>query len=254
MKTIPNILMSALVILCGMLESTAEVLQDSCRAVDTPAAALTEQETADGWRSLFDGETFSGWHKYGGGPVGSAWKVEDGSMTLVPGEAEDWKTVSGGDIVTDDVFENFELSLEWKIAEAGNSGIFYLVDEAESYDAASDTGLEMQVLDSERHGDGQWPKHRAGDLYDLIEADARTECEVGDWNHVRIVKRDAHVEHWMNGNLLLTVDLWTDHWNALIAGSKFADWEGFGKSTRGRIGVQDHGDRVWYRNLRIKEL
>ena len=254
MKTLAHILISAVLTLCDAATTHAQVLQDSCRAADTPAAILTDQEMAEGWRSLFDGETFAGWHKYGGGPVGSAWKVEEGAMTLVPGEAEDWKTVSGGDIVTDDVFENFELSLEWKIAEAGNSGIFYLVDEAESYDAASDTGLEMQVLDSERHGDGQWAKHRAGDLYDLIEADTRTECKVGDWNRVRIVKRGSHVEHWMNGSLLLTVDLWTDHWDALIAGSKFADWEGFGKLTRGRIGVQDHGDRVWFRDVRVRTL
>jgi cytochrome c len=112
----------------------------------------------------------------------------------------------------------------------------------------------MQVLDNDKHPDGQYEKHRAGDLYDLIESDTTAARPVGEWNEVRIVKDGPHVEHWMNGRKIVDFELWTDEWNDLVAGSKFADWEGFAKYHSGKIALQDHGDWVAYRDIKIRPL
>lgn len=254
MKQSIRSLLPVVLLLVWAAPSRAQNDTTYCETESAATDSLTDQQVEDGWQLLFDGETYSGWHRYGGEPVGPAWKIRDGAMTLVPGEIINWKTAGGGDIVTDGVYEDFDLRLEWKISEGGNSGIFYLVDESEEHGDAAATGLEMQVLDSATHPDGKIPKHRAGDLYDLVEAPFRAECPVGAWNQVRIVKEGPHLEHWMNGRKLLEVDLWSNEWDELVAGSKFADWEGFGKSHSGHIGLQDHGDRVWYRNLIIRPL
>jgi cytochrome c len=220
----------------------------------TPPNHLSEEEVAGGWRLLFDGKSFDGWHRYGNQPVGSAWIIEDGAITLVPGDEPDWSEKYGGDIVTDSVFEDFELSLEWKISPGGNSGVFFLVDESPAKENVDYQGLEMQVLDNDLHPDGAEATHRAGDLYDLIEADTVAVRSVGEWNHARIVKDGARVEHWLNGAMLLSFELWTDEWNQLLAGSKFAKSEGYAEGRRGRIALQDHDDRVAYRNIKIRPL
>ncbi len=215
--------------------------------------ALTEAEKAAGWRLLFDGETTNGWRNFRSDTIGAAWKVEDGTLTL-SGEKEDWQFKDGGDIITDEAFENFELSLEWKIAEAGNSGIIYNVVESDEYDYAWQTGSEMQILDNDRHPDGQLDKHRAGDLYDLIQSDFVATRPVGAWNAVRLIQNNGHVEHWLNGHKVVEYEWGTEAWEALVAGSKFAEMPGFGKSNKGHIALQDHGDRVWYRNVKIRPL
>ncbi|MDX1547113.1 MAG: family 16 glycoside hydrolase, partial [Rhodothermales bacterium] len=216
---------------------------------------LTEAERAAGWRLLFDGQTLDGWHAYGGGAPGAAWKIQDGTLTL-DGTRPDtaWQYTDGGDLVTDDAFEDFELHLEWKIAEGGNSGIIYNVQEAPEYDYVWETGPEMQILDNARHPDGQIRTHRAGDLYDLIESPYVATRPVGEWNTVRLVQRDGRVEHWLNGHKIVEVDMTSDAWRALVAGSKFNEMPAFGKAVQGRIALQDHGDRVWFRNIKIRAL
>ena len=146
------------------------------------------------------------------------------------------------------------MQLEWKIQSCGNSGIFYLVKESEEYTEAYYTGIEMQVLDNECHKDGKLITHRAGDLYDMIACKYETVKPAGEWNKVRIRIKNGHVEQWLNGYKVVEYQLWNDDWKNMVANSKFKDWAGFGASKKGHISLQEHDDRVWYRNIKIKEL
>lgn len=213
---------------------------------------LTAEEKAAGWRLLFDGNSTRGWHSYGRSAAGAAWKVTGGTLHLDPSAKSD--AAAGGDIVTDKSFTNFELRLEWKIARGGNSGImFYVQEDSARYPYAWHTGPEMQVLDNEGHADGKFTSHRAGDLYDLIAAKEAAR-PVGDWNEVAIIADRGRLQFLMNGMEILRTTLWDSQWQRLIAQSKFRDMPGFGSFRSGRIALQDHGDPVWFRNIRIREL
>ena len=205
----------------------------------------------DGWVSLFDGETLDGWRGYDGAPPPSSWSVEDGALAFTPGSGE------GGDLLVDGTYGDFELELEWKVAACGNSGIFYWVEEASGIDGAWRTGLEMQVLDDACHPDAEFPSHRAGALYDLYVPTAEAVRPAGEWNRVRIVAREGHLEHWLNGEKIVEAEPGSEDWRARLAVSKFrdgAEFPAFGTRRRGAIGLQDHGDAVWYRNVRIRPL
>lgn len=207
------------------------------------------------WMSFFDGKTTKGWHEYGGGPVGSAWKVADGTLSLDTTEQENGKIKNGGDIVTDEEFENFDLKLEWKISKAGNSGIMFCVHEDKSkYKYPYETGPEMQVLDNDGHPDGKIHKHRAGDLYDLIACSKETVKPVGEWNQVEIKLLNGKLDFFLNGEKVVSTTMWDDNWNKLVANSKFKTMPGFAKFKTGRIDLQDHDCAVWYRNIMIKRL
>ncbi|MEZ4883597.1 MAG: family 16 glycoside hydrolase [Chitinophagales bacterium] len=214
----------------------------------TAMNTLSEVEKADGWSLLFDGKSIEGWHNYGKETVGKGWRIEDNALMLDTSNGE------GGDIVSDDEYENFELSVDWKIQACGNSGIFYNVLESSEYDAVWRTGPEMQVLDNVCHPDAKYPKHRAGDLYDLIACQYETVKPAGNWNQARIVSNHGKVEHWLNGRKLVEVEMFTPEWNELIANSKFKDMPAFGMSKKGHLALQDHGDKVWYRNLKVRRL
>jgi 3-keto-disaccharide hydrolase len=216
---------------------------------------LTEQEKSDGWQLLFDGQTAKGWHKYGNEPVGSAWKIVDGAFYFDTSSKSDGKIIGGGDIVTDDEFENFDLKLQWKIAKNGNSGImFYVHEDTVKYKASYETGPEMQVLDNDGHPDGKIIKHRAGDLYDLISCSKETVRPVGEWNDVEIKCLNGKLDLYLNGENVVSTTLWDDNWKKMVAGSKFKQWQGFGSFKKGKICLQDHGCGVWYRNIKIKKL
>ncbi|MBL7745761.1 MAG: DUF1080 domain-containing protein [Chitinophagaceae bacterium] len=222
---------------------------------ETVMSILTDQEKADGWVALFDGQTTKGWHKYGGGPTGSAWKVADGALYLDTSAKKDWQIENGGDIVTDEEFENFHLKLEWKISKDGNSGImFYIHEDSAKYEWPWHTGPEMQVLDNEGHPDAKIKKHRAGDLYDLISSSKETVKPAGEWNAVEIKSLNGKLDLNLNGENVVSVTLWDDAWKKLVAGSKFAKMPDFGTYKKGRIGLQDHGNMVWFRNVRVKRL
>jgi len=206
-------------------------------------------------QTLFDGQTTKGWHKYGGGPVGPAWKIADGVLYLDAAEQENGKIKGGGDIVTDEEFENFELHLEWKISKAGNSGIMFNVHEdTAKYKTPYETGPEMQVLDNDGHPDGKIPKHRAGDLYDLIACRKETVKPVGEWNQVEIKLLNGKLDFFLNGENVVSTTLWDDNWNKMVANSKFKTMPGFATFRKGRIDLQDHDCTVWYRNITIKKL
>jgi Domain of Unknown Function (DUF1080) len=219
------------------------------------AEAVAENKTDSGWVSLFDGKTLAGWHNYGKTTVGEAWKVADGTLYLDTTKKAGWQTAQGGDIVSAGEYENFDLKLEWKIAPGGNSGIiFYVHEDTAKYKFVWQTGPEMQVLDNDRHSDGKIPKHRAGDLYDLISCSTEPVKKPGEWNEAEIISKDGKLDFILNGINVVSTTLWDDAWKKLVAGSKFKEWPDFGTYKKGHIALQDHGNTVWYRNIKIKKL
>jgi hypothetical protein len=218
----------------------------------TGAAMMPSAKKSD-WTSLFDGKTFAGWHTYNnpGQPVSEKWIIADGAMHYTGGRG-------GGDLVTDKEFGNFELEIEWKIAETGNSGIMYHVYEDPKFAATYHTGPEMQVLDNERHPDakqGRDGNRTAGCLYDMLPpATPGAAKPATEWNKARLVLSNGRAEHYLNGKKMADYATSGPEWDKLVATSKFADWPGFGKYSTGRIALQDHGDQVWFRNIRIREL
>lgn len=211
---------------------------------------LSTTEKEHGWKLLFDGKTSAGWHTYNKKTFGEGWKIEDGTLyraaSLIKGES--------GDLCTDEMYENFDLKLQWKISKNGNSGIMFLVQESKEYESPYLTGPEMQVLDNEGHPDGKIHKHRAGDLYDLIASYSEPVHRVGEWNDAEIKLDHGTLNLYLNGVLTVTTKLWDAHWNQLVSESKFAKMPGFAKFKTGHIDLQDHGNDVWFRNIRIKTL
>ena len=217
---------------------------------------LTEDQKAAGWISMFDGMTTDGWRNYRKDTIGKSWKVEDGALTLASTQKPDgtWQVKDGGDIIYDQVFENFELELEWKIAACGNSGIIYLVEESEKYDYPWMTGLEMQILDNTCHPDAKIEKHRAGDLYDIEACSIEVVKPAGSWNKARVVVKDGQVEHWLNGHKVVEAELFTEAWTEKLKSTKWKDFADFGTKKKGKITLQDHGDRAWFKNMRVRKL
>jgi cytochrome c len=210
---------------------------------------LTKAEIKAGWELLFDGKTTKGWHNFNKTTIGESWMVEDGTLMLEAGEKAD-----GGDILTEEAYENFEFNIEWKISPCGNSGIIFNVVEDEKYVYPWQTGPEMQILDNACHADAKYSTHRAGDLYDMIECSEVTVKPAGEWNQVRLIKNNGMVEHWLNGVKVVAYEMYTDEWLEMINQSKFKDMEDFGRAREGKISLQDHGNVVWYRNIKIKRL
>ena len=204
---------------------------------------LTAQEQQDGWRLLFDGTTTDGWRGYGRSDMPDGWQAIDGELV---------RTAGGGDIITDDEFASFELALEWKLREGGNSGVLYRV--IESDDPIYYSAPEMQILDDAAHADGGSRLTAAGANYGLHPAPEGVVRPVGEWNTVRIVVAGDHVEHWMNGQKIVEYELGSEDWKQRVAASKFAQWPAYGTAARGHIGLQDHGDWVAFRNIKLKVL
>lgn len=216
--------------------------------------SLTVTEQAEGWQLLFDGTSKKNWHIFKNQSDGSAWKVAEGTLHLDPAQKKDDKTVGGGDIVTDEEYDNFHLKLDWKVDSAANSGIMFYVKEDPKIEKTYHTGPEMQVLDNAAHPDAKIIKHRAGDLYDLITSSPETVRPAGQWNQAEIIAKDSTLQFFLNGSKVVSTKMWDDNWRKMIARSKFKEWSTFGTFTSGRIALQDHGDRVWYRNIKIKRL
>ncbi len=205
--------------------------------------ALTPEEKASGWQLLFDGNSLSQWRSYGEQELNSGWGIENGCLTRLG---------MGGDIITREQFGDFELKLEWRISEAGNSGIFIRGDE--SGKSIHHTGFEMQVLDNAGHSDAEDPSHRAGAYYDMIVPDHDTSKPVGYWNRVRIIANGPKVEFWLNEKLTARFEQGSPEWDALYQQSKFTSRPAYGSLLKGHIGFQDHWDKVWYRNIRVLQL
>lgn len=218
---------------------------------------LTPTEKSTGWKLLFDGKSAAGWHGYGRTDIATDWKVEDGVIMLAPDKSV--KNRQSNDIITDDEYGNFHLKLDWKIAPKGNSGIiFYVQEDTSKFKESHNTGPEMQVLDNGTltrpgHTDAKLYTHRAGDLYDLIASKEAVRPQ-GEWNHVEIISNKGKLDFYMNGVHTLSTTLWNDHWNEMLAISKFKNLPDFGKFKQGKIALQDHGEEVAFRNIKIKKL
>ena len=213
---------------------------------------LSKKEKKAGWKLLFDGKTTQGWHTYLKTEPSAAWKVEDGALSL---DQEAKKNgAPGGDLVTNDEYENYELSLEWKISEGGNSGVIFGVHEDPKLGATYLSGPEMQVLDDQKHPDGKFTKHNSGDLYDMKKSEKYAAKPVGEWNTAVIRKKDGKLTFWLNGVQTIEVTMGSDEWKTLLDNSKFKTWKAFGQYPKGHIALQDHGDQVWYRSVKLRQL
>ncbi len=196
------------------------------------------------WTVLFDGERVTGLRGYKEVGFPNSWEIVDGTLKTIPGY--------GVDLISVDIYNNFELELEWKVPEGGNSGIFYFATEEGDYIWQS--APEMQVLDDKKHSDGKNTLTSAGALYAMIAPTKSVVNPVGEFNQVRIKVKDNHVEHWLNGTKVVEYEYQSDAMWDLVAKSKFNTMPLFAKASEGHIGIQgDHGE-IWYRNIRIRKL
>lgn len=212
-----------------------------------------EEATETSWIELFDGSHLNHYRIFGF-PNASMerWTAADGVLIL---SARPEGSKSKVDlIITEKPVGDFEFSFEWNIAPGGNGGVFYMVKDDPEHTKPWHTGLEMQLLDNAGHKEGKIETHRSGDLYDLIASSSDRTLPAGEWNHSRIVRRGKSVEQWMNGNLAVSFTIGSPEWNQLVSKSKYAEWPEFGKVDRGHIILQDHGDQIAFRNLKLREL
>ena len=204
---------------------------------------LTAAERAEGWRLLFDGTGLQGWRPYDRAGTPEGWQAVDGALTRMG---------RGGDIITNEAYRNFDLTLDWKIRAGGNSGIFYRG--ALGSNAIYFSAPEMQVLDDAVHVDGRSELTSAGAVYGLYPAPRGIVRPVGEWNTARILVNGTHVEHWLNGQKIAEYEFGSEDWKRRVGSSKFKAWPEYGQSASGHIGLQDHGDWVAFRNIKIRVL
>lgn len=250
-------LMMKKTIIPGML-ATVMLLLASCSSPTEPNS-LSGKEKRQGFELLFDGESTDGWRGFRKESFPPKWIIDDGAIRCQASGKGEAGAIDGGDIIYDKKYSNFHLKLEWKIAEGGNSGIFYLGSEDNEFDDIWKAAPEMQVLDNARHPDAQLGKdgnRQAGSLYDIIPADPQNFRGAGHWNQVEVIHENGHVKHIQNGEVVVEYRMGTQEWEDMVAASKFpgynpgwADMPG-----EGLIGLQDHGDDVWFRNIKIKSL
>jgi hypothetical protein len=196
------------------------------------------------WRVLFDGKSLDAWRGYKGAPIPSGWRIADGTLA---------KDAPVADIVTKDEFGDFELELEWKIGEAGNSGVFYRG--TEEYEHIYWSAPEYQLLDDIKASDNKTRLTCAGAAYAILPSPPGHLKAIGDWNRTRILVKGPHVEHWLNGARLLEYELGSPDWEARVKASKFKDWPNYGRAPRGHIALQgDHAGTLAFRDIRVREL
>jgi len=227
----------------GGAGDTREIGMEQAAAVQAAPNTLTARELTEGWRMLFDGATTAGWRSYRGTTPAEGWQVVDGALTRV---------AAGGDIVSVDTFDDFELRIDWNVSQGGNSGVFFRANE--TTDFVWQNSPEVQVLDNAAHRDGLTPETSAGSNYALHAPAQDASRPAGEWNEVRLIVRGPHVEHWMNGVKIVEYELWSDDWKARVAASKFNETPAYGQAKSGHITLQDHGDRVAFRNIKIRSL
>jgi len=218
----------------------------SATSEDNDALAMPVAQSDEDWEILFDGSDLDKWRNYRSDELSEQWQIE--GETLVLAEK------GGGDIITKEPYKDFELQFEWKISECGNSGVFFHVKEADTLERVYHSGPEMQILDNTCHPDAKIAKHRAGDNYDLHAVSEETVRPAGEWNEVRLIVNQNQVEHWLNGTKVVSYELGSPEWTELYQNSKFKDMPMYGQAGKGHIALQDHGDKVWFRNIKIKRL
>lgn len=242
-----SILLISLLIACNNGPKTV-TQQDVDKGIDQMIHDLNELK----WIPLFDGKSAKGWRSFNGTELPEGWVVEDGTLKSL-GKGGD----IGGDIVFgDQAFDNFELSLEWKVSKAGNSGVFYHVQEGEKYAAAYENAPEYQVLDDLGYPDPLQDWQQVGADYAMHPADpnAKKVKPHNNWNTTRILFTPEKVEHWLNGSKVVEFVPWSDDWHKRREASKWKDYPDYGVAKTGLIGLQDHGSFIWYRDIKIREL
>jgi hypothetical protein len=238
-----------MVSLAGTILLSASALQAQKGAAQLNA--LTAAEKKAGWELLFDGKTTSGWHSYNKDFVSKNWTVVDGSIVLDP-KVKDER--GNGDIVTNNAYENYEFSTEWRITEAGNSGIIFDVKEDPKLRDTYNSGAEMQVLDNVKASDNKKENHLAGLLYDLSgTAELSKPKPVGEWNEAKIIQNKGHLTLYFNGTKTFEGQVGSDEWKNMIANSKFKGWNAFMTTANGKIAFQNHGHEVAFRNIKIRK-
>lgn len=205
---------------------------------------LSSSETEQGWELLFNGKDMSQWRNFKQETLSDQWTIENGSMML--------SGKGGGDILTNSIYTNFDLRLDWNIAIGGNSGVFILTDE--EGDQIYSHAIEIQILDNERHADNKLASHLSGSVYDIIASPEASHKIAGEWNQLRILMVNKVLKVWQNGVLTADIEVGSEQWNERVEQSKFKNWQGFAMSDSGHIGLQDHGDSVAFKNLKIKRL
>ena len=221
----------------------------------TPNNTLSAKERREGFKLLFDGKSLENFRNYKKQTISKDWIIDDeaiylNAQTLKQGQ---WHS-EGGDIITKEKFSNFELKIDCKISPCANSGLIWNVQELDSLDQTWYTGPEMQILDDTCYHGSRDDKHRSGDLYDLISSGKQPNKNIGEWNHIVLRQKNGFVEQFQNGEKLMSVQIGSDAWNKLVAGSKFKNMPYFGKFKEGHIAIQDHGYKIWFRNIKIRSL
>jgi hypothetical protein len=212
-------------------------------AAQSPPNTLTDAEKAAGWKLLFDGKTTAGWRAYGADTMPSGWQAVDGILTRVSRAA---------DIITKEQYGDFELTLDWKLEPRGNSGLFYRA--VEGLEWIYHGAPEYALLDDAGHNDGKNVLTSAGSVHSVYAPPRGVVKPAGEWNTSRVVAKGTHIEHWLNGQKVVEYEQGSADWAKRVAASKFANWPMYGKSMRGHIGLQEHGGRAEFRNIKIREL
>ncbi len=249
--------------LSGFILVSCNSAGDKTAAGDTTATEETTMTTAEdttGWETVFNGTDFAGWRGYGRTDIPGAWIIQDGAIHIQGSGAGEAGADNGGDIILDRKLKNFEMTFEWKVDKGANSGVFYLGQEIEG-DPIWKSSPEYQILDNANHPDAKLGKdgnRQSASLYDLIPAVPQNSKPFGEWNTGGIMVYKGTVVHKQNGANVVEYHLWTDDWKKMVDASKFKGWTNFieagGPNREGYIGLQDHGDNVWFRNIKIKVL
>lgn len=217
---------------------------------------LSSMEKRNGWILLFDGKSSDGWRgAYKDEFPAQGWKIEGGELVVIKSDGRESR--NGGDIITKDKYGNYELTLEAKLTPGANSGVKYFVTERLPKSPGSAIGLEFQILDDDLHPDAKMGKNgnrTIGSLYDLITAKGKKAKPIGEWNQVRIISKNNHIEHWLNGSKVVEYDRGSPTFRALVAESKYKNYDGFGEAVEGHLLLQEHGDEVHYRNIKLRKL
>lgn len=243
-------LLPLVILAAGCTASDDEQSTADESAVPDSVNTLTDAEQEDGWQLLFDGATLDGWRGFKRDSVPAGWTVDEGALHFTTEAAADDEH-SVQTLITSDTYDHFELRAEWKLSPEGNSGILYRVTEEE--DLPYETGLEYQIVDDTAIAD-EPDVNRTGGLFGLYAPSEDVVRPIGEYNETRIVVRGNRLEHWLNGTKLLDAEIGSDTWNDRVSSTKFSNWPNFAAADAGHIALQDHGYRVWYRDLKIRPL